>query len=194
ENPDTLLLIDKKKFYPNGSPRSIFKWPVKYFEEGANNENRALPNKRYQWQVRCACEHGDGPESPWSEIKFFDTPDFDMNTGEFEGLISQNDSESKSFGLQSSRHDELTVWPNPTSGEINVSIPSVLAVNMKKGFPLIVELIDGLGRVVPRSTFEISLSPQQQYMIVKLDPLPPGVYLLRSVMGSEVYSNTIIKE
>ncbi|NNC83621.1 MAG: hypothetical protein HKN79_08585 [Flavobacteriales bacterium] len=83
-DPDTILLVDKKKFQADGiTPREIFKWPLKFRADGVNNANRVDPNIRYQWQVRCACEHGEGQESPWSEVKIFNTPDFDPSTGVF---------------------------------------------------------------------------------------------------------------
>ena len=70
--PDTTFIEDKVKTYPDGSPREIFKWPVKYRADGANNAKRVEPNIRYEWQVRCECGHdGNGQESPWSDIKIF---------------------------------------------------------------------------------------------------------------------------
>ncbi|NND32445.1 MAG: hypothetical protein HKN76_07630, partial [Saprospiraceae bacterium] len=89
-NPDTILISDRKKTYPDDSPREIFKWPVKYRADGVNNSNRAEPNFRYEWQVRCECGHdGNGIESPWSDIKIFNTPDFDPVTGIYTPPIGQ---------------------------------------------------------------------------------------------------------
>lgn len=81
--PDTVNIVDAKKTYPGTTdPREIFKWPVKFRADGANNNKRAEPNIRYEWQVRCECGHdGNGPESPWSDVKIFNTPDFDTITG-----------------------------------------------------------------------------------------------------------------
>ncbi|NNK81486.1 MAG: hypothetical protein HKO93_08295, partial [Flavobacteriales bacterium] len=42
--PDTIYIDDKVKTYPDGSPREIFKWPVKYRADGANNTKRVDPN------------------------------------------------------------------------------------------------------------------------------------------------------
>ncbi|NNC84303.1 MAG: T9SS type A sorting domain-containing protein [Flavobacteriales bacterium] len=81
-NTDTITLVDKVKTYGDGSPRSIFKWPIKFRADGVNNNNRVEPNVRYGWRVRCECGHdGNGPESPWSESKIFNTPNFNPVTG-----------------------------------------------------------------------------------------------------------------
>ncbi len=82
-NPDTVLIEDAKKTFPGTSdPREIFKWPVKFRADGVNNAKRANPNIRYEWKVRCECGHdGAGPESPWSDVKIFNVPNFDPTTG-----------------------------------------------------------------------------------------------------------------
>jgi len=83
KNPDTVLIEDAKKTFPGTSdPREIFKWPVKFRADGVNNAKRANPNIRYEWKVRCECGHdGAGPESPWSDVKIFNVPNFDPTTG-----------------------------------------------------------------------------------------------------------------
>ncbi|NNC83619.1 MAG: T9SS type A sorting domain-containing protein, partial [Flavobacteriales bacterium] len=69
-NGDTTLLSKRTK--PN---KDLFKWPVKYIRPDIN------PNTRYRWRVRIYCDAGNGPVSPWSVEKNFNTPDFDPATG-----------------------------------------------------------------------------------------------------------------
>jgi hypothetical protein len=89
-NPDTVLMQNVKKTYVDGSPRGIFKWPVKFRSAAdAPTAKKADANLRYGWQVRCECGHdGAGPESPWSDVKIFNTPDFDVATGIYAPLTT----------------------------------------------------------------------------------------------------------
>jgi len=113
-NPDTTLVVDAKKFISGTSlPREIFKWPVKFRADGVNNDKRANPNIRYEWQVRCACEHGLGQESPWSAVKIFNTPDFNPVTGIYIPPPSNGGNETKSLLTSSG----IKLYPNPTDGQ-----------------------------------------------------------------------------
>lgn len=119
QNPDTLIIADARKAYGDGTPRSIFKWPVKFRADGVNNSKRADPNIRYEWKVRCACEFGSGPESPWSAIKTFNTPNFDPSTGIYtppEGSYVEQ-SHSKT-AIQSEYYFDFIVYPNPNDGKV----------------------------------------------------------------------------
>ncbi|NNC84302.1 MAG: T9SS type A sorting domain-containing protein [Flavobacteriales bacterium] len=69
---DTTLLSKKTK--PN---KDFFKWPIKY------DRSDVHPNTRYRFRIRVYCDAGNGPVSPWSEEKIFNTPDFDPETGIF---------------------------------------------------------------------------------------------------------------
>ena len=116
-DPDTIDQVNVRKYQNDGvSPREIFKWPVKYRADDANNTKRAEPNTRYQWKVRCACEHGEGQESPWSDVKIFNTPDFDPVTGIYtppEGVLYQeNSDETKKIGNE----QQISLFPNPSTG------------------------------------------------------------------------------
>lgn len=166
-DPDTILLVDKKKFYPDGAtPREIFKWPVKYRADGANNSKRVEPNIRYQWQVRCACEHGAGEESPWSAVKTFNTPDFDPVTGQVAPGIDWNENQVKS-GTEASY--VIRVYPNPSYGK-----------NLK------VQFSDGLdGQVIVRNLlgkelYRISVRESDSTLLIQFRKrLPAGVYSIR---------------
>lgn len=125
-NPDTLLIADAKKTFGDNSPREIFKWPIKFRANGANNTKRAEPNFRYEWQVRCECGHdGSGPESPWSAIKIFNTPDFDPATGIYTPLSGVEWDESADVKSGDGQPSGLRLYPNPTDGVLlNVDIDS----------------------------------------------------------------------
>ncbi|NND95531.1 MAG: T9SS type A sorting domain-containing protein [Flavobacteriales bacterium] len=149
ENPDTVIIEDVKKTYPDGSPREIFKWPIKFRAEGANNTKRVDPAIRYQWQVRCACYCGQSYESPWSEIKIFNTPDFDTITGihpdvrpyDWPIILEDDDSQLKS----NSESNELSVYPNPSDGS-NIQLQQG-ASDTQNGMTSI-HILDMTGRII----------------------------------------------
>ena len=100
---DTTLL--SKRVKPN---KDLFKWPVKY------NRADIDPLIRYQWRVRVYCDAGDGPVSPWSDLKIFNTPDFDPVTGIYTpppGFVHEGGDWKK---LDSNL--EFSFFPNPTDG------------------------------------------------------------------------------
>ncbi|NND94657.1 MAG: T9SS type A sorting domain-containing protein [Flavobacteriales bacterium] len=141
-NPDTLLLEDVKKSNPDGSPRELFKWPLKFRADGANNTKRVDPNIRYEWQVRCACEHGSGQESPWSVVKVFNTPNFDPSTGIYEepSIVDGTDnSDAKIFP----QINDLKIFPNPSNGS-----DIYLQLGSEVDSQLTVTIVDMTGKIV----------------------------------------------
>lgn len=135
QNPDSILLSKVQK--TNNNP--LFKWPVKYRADGANNAKRVDPNYRYEWKVRCYCEKGDGAVSDWSDTKTFNTPDFDPVTGVNgpAGIAGGSDvikSISPSFLVE--------VYPNPADGMLNLSYKS------NKSVTSTIQIFDMFGRLV----------------------------------------------
>ncbi|NND94917.1 MAG: T9SS type A sorting domain-containing protein [Flavobacteriales bacterium] len=172
-NPDTTLIENAKKTYGDGSPRSIFKWPVKFRADGANNNKRAEPNIRYEWRVRCECGHdGFGPESPWSDVKIFNTPDFDPSTGIFNDPVVPGNA-TKSLANQM----DVSLFPNPNDGSgIN------LQFSANSDVPYIVEVVDMTGRVIHSEQVNVDKA-----RLVNLNfgdtQLQNGMYMLNLLQG-----------
>ncbi len=183
-NPDTTLIEDAKKFYPDGiTPREIFKWPVKFRADGVNNSNRAEPNIRYEWKVRCACDHGLGAETPWSAIKLFNTPDFDPVTGIYtsSGGFAENEAELKMLenGLA-----DLVVFPNPTNGILNIRTDAIMDMQLN--------LIDITGRTIFFD--KMSSDKDSRSTVLDLTALPSGIYMLSITDGISVETVRVFKK
>ncbi len=174
-NPDTTNIVDAKKFLADGiSPRSIFKWPVKFRADGVNNSKRALPNLRYEWKVRCACDHGLGAETPWSAIKIFNTPDFNPATGIYNGPIAPQE-QSNGFKKQEAEQ-ELTLFPNPAQ-----EILSVRLAEPMEGM-VTVMITDPSGRTI----MEIEESLKGNTLgPIDIEQLPVGIYQM-TVIGERL--------
>ncbi|NNC82559.1 MAG: T9SS type A sorting domain-containing protein [Flavobacteriales bacterium] len=171
--PDTVFINDKVKTYPGGAPREIFKWPVKYRADGANNAKRAEPNIRYEWQVRCECGHdGNGQESPWSEIKIFNTPDFDPVTG-INGSPSVQGAATK--GLS---HDQgaWSIAPNPNNGE---SLSITWDTPLENDYSI--RLYDLTGKQLMDR--QITPSKGRTHRLELPQGLHPGIYLVQCTMN-----------
>ncbi|NNK80649.1 MAG: T9SS type A sorting domain-containing protein, partial [Flavobacteriales bacterium] len=171
---DTINILDTKKFQQDGvTPREIFKWPVKFRKNSDNpNAKRADANIRYQWQVRCACLHGEGPESPWSDIKIFNTPDFDPETGIFTppGDVLVANDQAKLHGASVS----LNAFPNPNNGEgLNLDISDLtLETSMVD-----VQIIDITGKQIQAQRY--SLVKSNDYLEIRFDDrLKTGMYFI----------------
>lgn len=167
-SPDTISLVDRKKTYGDGSPRQIFKWPLFFRADGANNTKRVKPNTRYKFKVRCECGHdGNGLESPWSGEKLFNTPDFDASTGVYtNGIQEEVNTDFKSV----SNTFKVELYPNPTEGLLN------LHYKTHKGDASTVMVLDMFGKVIYTGVFLGSGDP----MTVQLDMsgLAIGNYIL----------------
>jgi beta-glucanase (GH16 family) len=163
QNPDTIVLIDAKKFIEGTSlPREIFKWPLKFRADGANNMKRVDPNIRYQWQVRCACEHGAGQESPWSEVKTFNTPDFDASTGQYSAIIVESEVKGNAS------FSDMVLYPNPSNG-------SSIYLLHDDAFMGRLEVYNMQGQSILSSEIEVK---EASHRITFSPILEPGVYIL----------------
>lgn len=176
QNPDTVLIANAKKTYPDNSPREIFKWPVKYRADGVYNSKRAEPNFRYEWKVRCECGHeGTGPESPWSGIKIFNTPDFDPVTGIFtppggQELLSE-------YKLLSDNGFEFTLFPNPTDGT-----RLVIHCELDAGTEYDLRIYDAIGRLIYQEQFRFGKDRIHE-LNFQSSFLSQGVYSLQLSSG-----------
>ncbi|NNC83030.1 MAG: T9SS type A sorting domain-containing protein [Flavobacteriales bacterium] len=177
QNPDTITLEQVQK--NNNNP--LFKWPIKYEAEGANNAKRAEPNFRYEWKVRCACKKGDGPYTPWSATKIFNTPDFDPVTGIYGGAIIWDEESNEVKSLDTDLR--VDVHPNPTQGLLNVNFKT------RKGENSQILVFDMLGNLVLMD----QVLGSGTLMQVKLDmgPLTPGNYILQVSNALQISTSRI---
>ncbi|NND95209.1 MAG: T9SS type A sorting domain-containing protein [Flavobacteriales bacterium] len=164
QNPDSILLSKIKK--SNNNP--LFKWPIKYRADGANNAKRVEPNYRYEWKVRCYCQKGDGPVSPWSVTKTFNTPNFDSATGQNDpnnSVVFNGDLKNlfNSF--------EVDLYPNPSEGVLNLNYKS------RKGDASEIQVLDLFGKVVYAET--VLGSGDMMNIQLELFDLAVGNYILR---------------
>ncbi|NNK80285.1 MAG: hypothetical protein HKO93_02220, partial [Flavobacteriales bacterium] len=133
-----------------------------------NNTRRVDPNRRYEWQVRCSCGHGTGTESEWSATGVFDTPDYDMQTGVYEGILPRDEGLYK--GLSKTQQG-ITISPNPIArGEIYVYFKEPVQGRLDY------RVIDLMGREVLRG--QGSVGKAQEMMIRLEEELIPSTYLL----------------
>jgi len=110
---DTSLIEKRTK-----TGQDFFKWPVKFERSDVN------PNTRYKWRVRTYCQEGDGPASPWSDIKIFNTPDFDPGTGIYTPLAEFN-VQSRSMTLDESGLG-MSIFPNPNDGQFDIRFKNTI--------------------------------------------------------------------
>ncbi|NND94912.1 MAG: T9SS type A sorting domain-containing protein, partial [Flavobacteriales bacterium] len=181
---DTINILNTKKFQPDGvTPREIFKWPVKFRADGANNNKRAEPNIRYEWQVRCACDHGAGPESPWSVVKIFNTPDFDPTTGIYTPPSGPASGAVKWIGEQNM---DIRLYPNPNVGDaINLD----LSADIDEVFTI--QIVDMTGKVV-----HLEQINSAKRGVIRIDfyngALPAGMYTMNLIQTDKMYRSRFI--
>ncbi|NNK80009.1 MAG: T9SS type A sorting domain-containing protein [Flavobacteriales bacterium] len=196
---DTLQINNVKKTYSDNSPREISKWPIKYRKLGVNNSKRVDPNKRYLWRVRCECGHDDnGIESPWSQIKLFNTPDFDPLTGIFsgDGGVAQEmntylspDNATKRLrpsrmnsimplpsrardrvAIGKSVEERIRLFPNPAAETLHI----ILGIEAHS-----LQVTDALGRLVLK--LDENFSRRQ----LDISTLPEGIYFLELEINAQ---------
>ncbi len=152
--------------------QEFFKWPIKF------NRSDIAPNISYKWKLRCACEYGNGPMTPWSSEKFFNTPDFDTNTSVFTptgGLVNDGEGDGKSANVLKYSGNSLSIkW-----GERGLEQHSE------------VSLYDINGRRIPVSDY----SYQNGVLHLGLGTsLRTGIYFMRilSMSGQEQFRFSIL--
>jgi hypothetical protein len=128
--------------------RPLFKWPLKF--RLPSGVNQVQPNQGYRWRVRCYCEQGaliDGEQviSPWSDVRFFNTPDFNPETGIYTPIGGLVDD-----GKLLHEDNEVILYPNPSSGaSINLQFRSGLSGQGT------MDVVDMGGRMISSQNFII---------------------------------------
>ncbi|NNK79964.1 MAG: T9SS type A sorting domain-containing protein, partial [Flavobacteriales bacterium] len=181
---DTINIVDMKKFQGDGvTPREIFKWPVKFRKNSDSpNARRADANIRYEWQVRCACEHGAGPESPWSVVKIFNTPDFDPETGIF----------TPPPGADLSHLSDAKQIASNTHKGVNTALPALSAKGPHKAVPVKIKRAAKPAFVAKSFSNEVSIklypNPTNDVLNIQLDSE------VTSVNVKDMSGRTVIQE
>jgi hypothetical protein len=158
-DPDTSLIPDRTK-----PGQEFFKWPIKFQRADVQ------PNIRYRWRVRCACEEGAGLESPWSESRIFNTPDYDPVTNIYTppgGIIGQGQVKSLSL---SDNQVQLVVMPNPSDGMVTLLTETTGEYLLR----------DMTGRVLDK--FRLIAGERYPQDLTELDS---GVYLIQDATGND---------
>jgi hypothetical protein len=93
----------------------------------------------------------------------------------------------------------LTVYPNPTTGVLRVTLPSRLYLDIAQQPPLDVrsggiQLFDALGREIPDARFKVQAAIDSETLLLDIAALPKGLYVLRLTSAYGVYSARILKE
>lgn len=167
--------------------KELFKWPLKFRLN--NGTNQVLPNRGYRWRVRCYCDQGaliDGAQviSPWSEVRFFNTPDFDPETGIYTppGDIVDGSADAKSGAGQ----DHLTIYPNPNDGEsFTIQFGSELSGNG------VLDVMDMRGRIIHSEL--VTVKNGQLSNVIRFDSaLRTGIYHLMMDIDGEVYREKFV--
>ncbi|NNC83262.1 MAG: T9SS type A sorting domain-containing protein [Flavobacteriales bacterium] len=157
---DTSLIPMSKVRKPG---RELFKWPVKYSRTDVD------PNTRYKWRVRCACDDGNGLPSPWSEVKIFNTPNFDPSTGIVPGALDWSATKDVASELI-----EFKIFPNPvTDGRLTIAIDYF----EEKESQVEVRIFDLSGKTVLVDHTTIQKGSNRLRLELEND-LAPGAYIL----------------
>jgi len=102
-------------------------------------------------------------------------------------------------GLWEQEIGSLVVYPNPTTGDLRVVLPSRLYFDIAQQPPLDhryggIQLFDALGREIPDSRFKVQAATDSETLLLDIAALPKGLYMLRLLTEEGVYSSRILKE
>lgn len=165
--------------------KELFKWPLKFRLN--NGTNQVQPNHGYRWRVRCYCDQGaliDGEQviTPWSEEKFFNTPDFDPSTGIYTppGMADNNDQDKSNDDLS----EKVEIYPNPTDGILNLKLAKTADVQYR--------LIDLSGRTIAEE--QVLFSKESSYHLIDIQDLPTGLYMLSVQSNGDITTHRIVKK
>jgi hypothetical protein len=169
--------------------KPLFKWPLKF--RLPSGVNQVEPNRGYRWRVRCYCEQGaliDGAQviSPWSEVKFFNTPDFDPSTG----IYTPPAGIEGEFTSTKSVLDggDLRIYPNPSDGRsLNIEFSEA------SDDPYYIEIIDIQGKLIFSDRFQTSKSGTMT-IDFKNREIEAGLYFLNLIQGSRYDTHRFVVE
>jgi hypothetical protein len=99
-------------------------------------------------------------------------------------------------GLAEEEIGTLKVYPNPTTGDLRVVLPSRLPLDVRNGGRAAAEVVvfDALGRAVSNFKFQVHTSADGESLNLNIEGLPNGMYVLRLLTQDSVYSSRILKE
>ncbi len=139
-----------------GNEPTQFVAPASIFAPGTKN---------YRWKVRCRC--ADDVQAPWSPYATFTYPPP-------AGIAAPLSNRSES-------NDEITLYPNPSDGLLNISIPASENENRT------LRIFNTVGAEV----FAIKGNSSVNSGITQLDLryLPSGVYLMQMINQQDVISS-----
>jgi hypothetical protein len=169
--------------------KELFKWPLKF--RLGNGTNQVLPNRGYRWRVRCYCDQGaliDGVQviSPWSEEKFFNTPDFDPETGIYSptGGLVDGSTDGKSLD----NNNDLSIYPNPNDGQ-----SFTLQVSNELSGQGNLDVLDMRGRIIHSEVVNIK-NGQLRDEVRFESVLRTGIYYLMMDVEGEIYREKFVVE
>ena len=90
--------------------------------------------------------------------------------------------QNENLGLEEVQHNNVDLWPNPTTGDINISAPDLQGASL--------EIFDATGRTVLRTDNLQTLGGAVQ---IPLHALPVGAYTMRIATANGLYNQRIIK-
>jgi len=174
-NGDTSLIANRVK-----PGQEFFKWPVKFIRPDIS------PNTRYKWRVRTKCQAGDFRISPWSDIKVFNTPDFDLGTGIYTpppGMLG-NDDEVKII----TQNGSLNIYPNPNHGdEININLANESGSSVMS----YIQILDLNGKLVHAEV--VAVKNGKMGTIIHFEPsLTAGMYFIAVEMNDEILRDKFV--
>jgi hypothetical protein len=126
--------------------------------------------------------------SPWSDVKFFNTPDFDPSTGIYTPTPGAFESGTVDKGLEHS--GAIEIFPNPSEGlMLNVRLENFDTIS---GITNVI-VRDMTGKVVHQE--QLQLDDKKGIFILRFNTeLSPGIYILEAFQ-SELweYERFIVK-
>jgi hypothetical protein len=167
--------------------KELFKWPLKFRLN--NGTNQVQPNHGYRWRVRCYCDQGalvDGAQviTPWSEEKYFNTPDFDPSTGIYTPIMKQfSDEEAKN--LTEASDISFKVYPNPTEGGM---VSLMFSDDLQESAQI--ELTDITGKII--HTGMLSQTKTRTIELEMTERLTSGLYLVTVIANDAIHTERVL--
>lgn len=129
---------------------------------------------------------GAGSASPQSNMIFRYVFQSDEET-EYDGAIIDNFVIEGTLSADEAVFNNLKIYPNPTSNEINISFSS------ETNEPVNVSMIDVQGRLIMKLTLD-SMAGGNINQSINVASIPSGFYMLKITQGNLKYNTKIIKK